>query len=58
MARASADNPRQIAAAARAASYKAEQVRLKQLAAERRAAAAARAEASDDASRTRRPWLT
>ncbi len=49
-----AGNQRQINAAARLASYKAEQVRLKQAAAERRAASAARAKAAEDAADERR----
>lgn len=46
---------RQINAAARLASYKAEQVRLKEAAAERRAAAAARENTPDGPPRSWRP---
>ncbi|MDO8214159.1 hypothetical protein [Conexibacter sp. CPCC 206217] len=42
--RSSEPTPRQVTAAAKLASYRAEQVRLKEAAAERRAAAAARAQ--------------
>jgi hypothetical protein len=49
-ARSSEPSARQVTAAAKLASYKAEQVRLKEAAAERRAAAAARAEGDKPAS--------
>jgi hypothetical protein len=48
-ARSSEPSARQVTAAAKLASYKAEQVRLKEAAAERRAAAAARTQAGKPA---------